>query len=60
MQRVFQEVAAVRNTPLTDDQIVRAREFLQRDLDRDSQDNAYLLNQLLRRYEEWRARTGMS
>ena len=51
VQRVFQEVAAVRNTPLTDDQIVRAREYLQRDLDRASQDNAYLLNQLQRRYE---------
>ena len=41
----------MRNTPLTDDQIVRARDFLQRDLDRASQDNAYLLNLLLRRYE---------
>ena len=51
VQRVFQEVAAVRNTPLTDDQIVRARDYLQRDLDRASQDNAYLLNQLQRRYE---------
>ena len=51
VQRVFQEVAAVRDTALTDDQIVRVRDFLQRDLDRASQDNAYLLNQLLRRYE---------
>ena len=51
VQRVFQEVAAVRNTPLTDEQIVRARDYLQRDLDRASQDNAYLLNQLQRRYE---------
>ena len=51
VQRVFQEVAAVRNTPLTDDQIVRVRDFLQRDLDRASLDNAFLLNELLRRYE---------
>jgi zinc protease len=51
VQRVFREVAAVRDTPLTDDQIVRVREFLQRDLDRLSQDNAFLLNELLRRYE---------
>ena len=36
---------------MTDDQIVRARDYLQRDLDRASQDNAYLLNLLLRRYE---------
>ena len=41
----------MRNTPLTDDQIVRVRDFLQRDLDRASLDNAYLLNELLRRYE---------
>jgi zinc protease len=51
VQRVFQEVAAVRSTPLTEDQMVRARDFLKRELDRASQDNAYLLNQLLRRYE---------
>jgi len=49
--RVFQEVAAVRETPLTDDQMTRIRGYLQRELDRDSQDNAYLLNQILRRYE---------
>jgi zinc protease len=51
VKRVFQEVDAVRSTPLTDDQIVRVRDFLQRDLDRASQDNAFLLNELLRRYE---------
>jgi zinc protease len=51
VKRVFQEVDAVRNTPLTDDQIVRVRDFLQRDLDRSSLDNAFLLNELLRRYE---------
>jgi predicted Zn-dependent peptidase len=44
-------VAAVRNTPLTDDQIVRARDYLQRELDRASEDNVNLLNLLLRRYE---------
>jgi zinc protease len=51
VQRVFEEVAAVRNTPLTDDQVVRVREFLQRDLDRASLDNGFLLNELLRRYD---------
>jgi zinc protease len=51
VQRVFQEVAAVRDTPLTDDQIVRARDYLQRELDRASEDNVNLLNLLLRRYE---------
>ena len=49
--RVFEEVAAVRSTPLTDDQMTRIRGYLQRELDRSSQDNAYLLNQILRRYE---------
>ena len=51
VKRVFEEVADVRNTPLTDEQMGRVRDFLLRDLDRLSQDNAYLLNQLLRRYE---------
>jgi zinc protease len=51
VKRVFEEVQAVRSTPLTDDQIVRVRDFLQRDLDRASLDNAFLLNELLRRYE---------
>lgn len=49
--RVFQEVAAVRNTPLTDDQMTRIRSYLQRELDRSSQENGYLLNQILRRYD---------
>jgi zinc protease len=49
--RVFQEVAAVRDTPLTDDQMTRIRGYLQRELDRDSQDNGYLLNLIQRRYE---------
>jgi predicted Zn-dependent peptidase len=44
-------VAAVRDTPLTDDQMTRIRGYLQRELDRSRQDNAYLLNQILRRYE---------
>ena len=52
VQRVFQEVAEVRNTPLTDDQMIRIRDYLQRDLERASQDNGYFLNQLLRRYED--------
>ena len=49
--RVLQEVAAVRDTPLTDNQMTRIRNYLQRELDRSSQDNAYLLDQILRRYE---------
>ena len=51
VSRVFEEVAAVRDTPLTEDQMTRIRSYLQRELERSSQDNAYLLNQILRRYE---------
>jgi len=49
--RVFQEVNAVRDTPFSDEQMTRIRSYLQRELERSSQDNAYLLNQILRRYE---------
>src|SRR5262245_38303189 len=56
--RVFQEVASVRDTPLTSEQMTRIRGYLQRELDRDSQDNAYLLNQILRRYETGEPLTG--
>jgi zinc protease len=51
VSRVFQEVAAVRDTPFSDDQMTRIRSYWQRELDRSSQDNLYLLNQILRRYE---------
>ena len=51
VSRVFQEVAAVRDTPIGPDQMTRIRAYHQRELDRMSQDNGYLLNQILRRYE---------
>lgn len=51
VQRVFQEIAAVRNTPLSARQLVGLRDLLQRDLDRDSQDNVFFLNRLVRHYE---------
>jgi len=51
VQRVLEEVAAVRDTQLTGEQMVRIRDYLQRELDRRSQENGYLLNQVLRRYE---------
>ena len=41
----------MRDTPLTRRPDDRVRDYLQRELDRASQDNGYLLNQLLRRYE---------
>jgi zinc protease len=51
VKRVFQEVAAVRDTPFGDEQMTRIRAYLQRELERSSQENGYLLNQILRRYE---------
>jgi predicted Zn-dependent peptidase len=44
-------VGAVRDTQLTEEQMTRIRGYLQRELDRSSQENGYLLNQILRRYE---------
>jgi len=49
--RVFKEVAAVRDTAINDEQMTRIRSYLQRELDRSSQENGYLLNQIQRRYE---------
>ena len=51
VQRVLQEVTAVRETQLTEEQMVRIRGYLQRELDRNSQENGYVLNQILRHYE---------
>ncbi|HUR34817.1 MAG TPA: insulinase family protein [Vicinamibacterales bacterium] len=52
VQRVFEEIAFVRSTLLTPDQVGRVRDVLLRDLDRSSQDNGYVLNQVARRYED--------
>ena len=41
----------MRVTPLPAEQMGRIRDFLQRDLDRMSQDNVFFLNQLQRHYE---------
>jgi zinc protease len=51
VQRVQEEVAGVRDTRLTEEQMVRVRDYLQRELDRNSQENGYFLNRILRRYE---------
>jgi zinc protease len=52
VQRVFDEIAFVKRTPLTYDQMNRVRAALHRDWDENSQNNGYLLNQLVRKYEE--------
>jgi zinc protease len=50
--RVFEEIAFVRNTLLNENQVERVRDVLRRDLERNSQDNGYVLNQIARRYED--------
>jgi zinc protease len=52
VQRVFEEIAFVRRTPLSFDQVNRIRTALRRDFEEDSQNNGYLLNQIVRRYED--------
>jgi zinc protease len=52
VQRVWQEVAFVRDLRLSQQQLARIRETLVREYERDSQDNGYLLNAIARDYEE--------
>ncbi|MES1254199.1 MAG: insulinase family protein, partial [Acidobacteriota bacterium] len=51
-KRVFEEIAFVKATPLSMDQVGRIRETLVREVERSSQDNGYFLNQISRRYED--------
>jgi zinc protease len=52
---VFDDIAWLRNTPLTADQVFRVRESLVRDFEKNSQSNGFLLNQISRRYEDGEA-----
>jgi zinc protease len=52
VQRVFDEINFVKRTPLTTDQMGRVRAALRRDWDENSQNNGYLLNQIVRKYED--------
>jgi zinc protease len=52
VQRVFEEIRVVQGTLLTPDRVARVRDILLRELEEDSQENGYLLNQLVRRYED--------
>jgi zinc protease len=51
-QRVLEEIAFVRATPLSPEQVARIREILVREVERNSQDNGYFLNEISRRYED--------
>ena len=48
----MQEVAEVRDTPLTSGQVTHVRDVLLRQIDRNMQENGYLIAQISRRYEE--------
>jgi zinc protease len=52
IQRVFEEIAFVRSTLLTAQQVFRVQDVMLRDFDQNSQDNGYLLGQIARRYED--------
>jgi zinc protease len=51
VRRVFDEIASLKAMPLTESQMAVIRESLLRDLERKSQDNGYLLNEISRRYK---------
>jgi zinc protease len=50
-QRVFDEIGFVKANSLSTNQMARVRESLSRDFEEKNQDNAYLLNDISRRYE---------
>ena len=52
VQRVWEEVAFVRDIRLSQQQLARIRETLLREYERDSQDNGYVLNAIARDYED--------
>ncbi len=52
VQRVFDEIEDVKRTSFSPGQVRRIRDALTRDFERNSQDNAYLLNQISRRYQD--------
>jgi zinc protease len=52
VQRVFDEIAFLKARPLSPGQMALVRDSLVRDFERNSQDNGYLLNEILRRYED--------
>jgi len=52
VKRVFDEIRFVKDTAFTPEQVRRIRAALLRDFEQDSQDNGYLLNQIVRRYAD--------
>jgi zinc protease len=52
VQRVFDEIAFVRNTPISPRQEAAIREGLRREFERNSADNRFVLGQIARAYED--------
>lgn len=52
VQRVMEEVAFVRDTLLSPGQVARVRTILQQEFDKNSQENGYLLGQIVRRFDD--------
>ncbi len=52
VSRVFEEIAALKATLLTPDRVARVRDILAKELEDDSRENRWVLNQLVRRYED--------
>jgi zinc protease len=52
VKRVFDEIAFVRATPFSPDQMGLIRQGLLREFEKNSQDNSYLLGQIARHYED--------
>jgi zinc protease len=52
VQRVFAEIAFLKATPLSPGQVALVHDGLLRELEKNSQDNGYLLGQISRRYED--------
>ena len=50
VERVMEEIAFVRKTLLSAEQVSRVRAIVTRNFDKNSQDNGFLLNQISRRY----------
>jgi zinc protease len=55
VQRVFREIAFVRDTTLSSRQVTSIRDVLLKEFETNSQSNGYLLNQIARRYEDGEA-----
>ena len=52
VQRVFEEIQRMKDTSYTAEQVRRIQAALLRNFEQDSQNNFYLLNQIVRRYAD--------